>query len=1535
MAAPVSDEAFARTVQEMGVVTPPQLQAARQLQASEAARGILLTLADALVKQGVLAPATRDNIEKKAQAQATGGVQQLGNYKLLKKLGEGGMGAVYLAEDTMLGRQVAVKVLPKKLTENPEFLSRFKREAKAAGRLNHLNVVGAYATGEEAGQHYYVMEYCEGEPLDKHLKRLKSLPEALVIEIAIQVAQGLQYAHEHGLIHRDIKPGNIFLSREGTAKILDLGLSKDVSGGDQSFQTVSGTALGTPHYISPEQAQAAKDIDGRTDIYSLGATLYHLLTGQTPFHASTAAAILLKHITEQLPDPRDIRPDLSEGIVHVITKAMAKAPADRYANMREMLADLELVKAGEAPSSPAPDAGHSSIAMRAPVRAAGTGVAGAAPKRTSGAGTAGTRRTGERAPVVRDAPAHRRTGRDRQAEVAAAVVPAAPSNRIYFIVGGAVAGVLLLIGLIMAFSGGGKPSATAKAKPEQGQQPASTPTQPTAPEQPAKTVPAAQPEAVVWPLHDGKEPIADYARRVGLPPTETLDLGGGVKMEFVLVPAGEFSMGTDDGEPADKPAHKVRISQPYYVGKYHVTVSQFRAFADATGYQTVAEKSGGAAAVKDGKWQGVPGTTWRTPGYKQEDNYPVVVVTWDDAQEFCKWATTVARRPVQLPTEAEWEYAARGPRSSRYPWGDKWEGVMANVADASLRRAGFSMQYGEVTEDDGFAFTSPVGAYKNASWCGAFDMAGNVWQWCQDYYNNIYYTASPPADPPGPAIGGPRVMRGGGWDVGLGGCYSAHRHGDRPWLRFTVGGFRAVMASSRPGDAPVAVQPGVEKGVTDAWIKSVQALPAEQQVEEVVKKLKELNPGWNGPVPESKVEIGFVTALHISSNALRDLSPVRALTGLRFLECKPHLQNTGGSLENLAPLGGMQLHMLAFQSNGVRDLAPIKGMPLRNLFVAGNPVEDLSVLSTMSATLVGLDAKFTRVRDLSQVKDLPLKWLRWDVVAARDHAILKSMKTLETINDMPVAEFWKKYPETGTAKSAVGNVDDPERWKNAIDLLALIDPVKDTVSGTWSVRDGALSVQQGPPLVAPRIEMPYRPPAEYDFRIVFARVNGNLDISQVLSKSGKSFVWHMGSWSNSICGFDLIDGKNVKDNSSSVKVDPCIQRGRRYTSVVEVRNGGIKAYLDGRLLTSWATDYHDMGIEPGWKLRDSALLGVGTYCTWATFHSVEVCEVSGKGTFTRPDDPAAKEAKKKQDEVWAKREKAGAAQPGAGALPKELSLDLGGGVKMEFVLVPAGEFDMGSNDADARPEEKPVHRVKISKPYYIGKHDVTVVQFRSFADAMKFQTEAEKQNKGWTVKDGKWQEVRGASWRNPGFKQEDNHPVVVVTWNDAREVCRWATKATGRTVRLPTEAEWEYAARGPKSPKYPWGDKWEGIMANVADASLRRAGFNMQWGEIKEDDGYPFTSPGGAYKNASWCGAYDMAGNVWQWCQDYWNDKSYADSPAVDPPGPATGTDRVHRGGCWLDAPGRCRSARRYGYGPGGRDANCGFRVVVEPATAP
>jgi formylglycine-generating enzyme required for sulfatase activity len=401
--------------------------------------------------------------------------------------------------------------------------------------------------------------------------------------------------------------------------------------------------------------------------------------------------------------------------------------------------------------------------------------------------------------------------------------------------------------------------------------------------------------------------------------------------------------------------------------------------------------------------------------------------------------------------------------------------------------------------------------------------------------------------------------------------------------------------------------------------------------------------------------------------------------------------------------------------------------------------------------------------------------------------------------------------------------------------------------------------------------------------------------------------------------------------SDGTELDLAIDTAAR----LEIHNGAKQVYLNaGKLIATVA------GQPPGKPMLFTTSFGearvLGTQLSIEIERQATRLEVTmGKVRLTNQDNKfvdveAGNYAVASAGvELIAKPIAAAVASETASGSAKESVLDLGGGVKVELVLVKAGEFNMGSSDG--KGNEKPVHKVKISQPYYIGKYDVTVAEFQAFADAAKHQTEAEKQNNGWTVKDGVWQEVSGVNWRNPGFKQEGNHPVVVVACTDAQAFCNWATKVTGRTVRLPTEAEWEYAARGPKSLKYPWGDKWEGILANVADASLRREGFNMQWGELMEDDGYPFTSPVGAYKNASWCGAYDMAGNVWQWCQDFFNDKYYGESPAIDPQGPANGDDyRLLRGGSWNCGPGDCRSARRLRHHRGGRAADHGFRIVVE-----
>jgi serine/threonine protein kinase len=280
MAENLPDETLAEALAHAGVVTPQQLQAARQEQSENTQQGQPVHLGVILVRQGAITPVILKNVTKHLHAQKQKDAPHLGQYKLIRKIGGGGMGQVFLAEDLALSRQVAVKQLDPQLVAKKDSLKRFKREATAAGKLNHPNIVSAFTVEEDAGAHFLVMEYCDGETLDKMVKRLTFLPEEKALAVGEGVCRGLQCAHTQAIIHRDIKPGNIAVTKDETVKILDLGLVKNIEADSGTWQTTSGKMMGTPHYISPEQARGEKTIDGRADIYSLGATLYYLVEGR-------------------------------------------------------------------------------------------------------------------------------------------------------------------------------------------------------------------------------------------------------------------------------------------------------------------------------------------------------------------------------------------------------------------------------------------------------------------------------------------------------------------------------------------------------------------------------------------------------------------------------------------------------------------------------------------------------------------------------------------------------------------------------------------------------------------------------------------------------------------------------------------------------------------------------------------------------------------------------------------------------------------------------------------------------------------------------------------------------------------------------------------------------------------------------------------------------------------------------------------------------------------------------------------------------
>jgi serine/threonine-protein kinase len=297
------------------------------LSADEAASGFLK------VPAGEYAPELLD--EEAEDEDLTG--HQVGPYRLLREIGNGGMGMVYEAEDARLGRRVAVKLLPPEVNRDRKAKERFLREAKAAAAVDHPNICTVHDVGESDGRLYIVLTYYEGETLRERIKR-GPLPLDEARQIAIQVSRGLACAHEAGIVHRDIKPANVMLPRRGEAKILDFGIAR--LQGDDASLTRTGASWGTPAYMSPEQARG-EPVDARTDVWSLGAMLYEMIAGRRPFGGESLEAVVSAILTQE-PEPLErIRPDVPEDLARIVERALIKNPAERYADAGELLADLE------------------------------------------------------------------------------------------------------------------------------------------------------------------------------------------------------------------------------------------------------------------------------------------------------------------------------------------------------------------------------------------------------------------------------------------------------------------------------------------------------------------------------------------------------------------------------------------------------------------------------------------------------------------------------------------------------------------------------------------------------------------------------------------------------------------------------------------------------------------------------------------------------------------------------------------------------------------------------------------------------------------------------------------------------------------------------------------------------------------------------------------------------------------------------------------------------------------------------------------
>ena len=691
-----------------------------------------------------------------------------GRYKLIKVLGRGGMGAVYLAQDMQLRRQVALKVPLISGDEDPDFLKRFQREACALAQFHHPNICPVHDVGNHDGQPYLVMAFIEGTSLAAHLKE-RTLPfePSKAARLVRILALAMQKAHEAGIIHRDLKPGNIMISREGRPIVMDFGVARR-EGPEETLHTRTGEMLGTPSYMPLEQFRGdVHRIGPGCDIYSLGVIVYRLLTGRLPYEGSPAL-VLEQLLTTEPPPPSSYQPGLGLMIDQICLKALARNIEDRFASMTEFAHALGsyLDQASGQPKS-----GGRAVAARSSL-AATARVLEDRPTPTVAAT--------ERASPLKQWD-HLELSSGEQAQPQAKPLRRWIKNSWYWVCAGVVA-VLLLLAVNHYIV-----PETSNAKIAR--------TDPPNPVRKAEGKKSRPPDALNG-VPDG--PAPGFAESIGI--------------RLVSIPSGSFVMGTTNDQinlltkyPIAKrdfikqhePAHRVSINQ-FWIASHEVTVSQFRRFADEEHFQTDAEKDGQGGKgwnEKTGAFEKDSKYTWRAPGFPQWDDHPVVLVSWNDANAFCEWLSRKDGRKFQLPTEAQWEYACRAGSTTVFPNGDDPNllSKIGNVADATFKRK--YPRHVCITSDDGVLYTAPVGNYAANEW-GLHDMIGNVGEWCSDSYRAYADMSSPAIDASGsPAAGAlPRVFRGGSWAEHFLLCRSGHRRWLTPETRYGNIGFRVAQA---------------------------------------------------------------------------------------------------------------------------------------------------------------------------------------------------------------------------------------------------------------------------------------------------------------------------------------------------------------------------------------------------------------------------------------------------------------------------------------------------------------------------------------------------------------------------------------------------------------------------------------------------------------------------------------------------------------------------------------------------------------------